>query len=128
MPRRPAAHRRALLQSRVPANERWPAGGQPGRPHDRVDGGPAGGRTKRARDARLPQRLGGGGIVVLGHGREHRAMAEALGIPAPRRGSWVVAQLAAPSDDDPRRSIAISEQDYVLSEETEPAASVLAPY
>ncbi|MGW5020891.1 NaeI family type II restriction endonuclease [Streptomyces cacaoi] len=83
---------------------------------------------KRARDARLPRRLGSEGIVILGHRREHRAMAEALGVPVPRRGSWVAARLAEPRDGDPRPLIAIGEQDYVLSEETEPAARIVAPY
>lgn len=49
---------------------------------------------KRARDSRLPRRLGREGFLVLGHLSADRAVAEGLGLPVPRKGQWVSARVA----------------------------------
>jgi Restriction endonuclease NaeI len=48
---------------------------------------------KRARDARLPQNLGNEGILVLGHQERDPMVAEALGLPVPRKGDFVSARV-----------------------------------
>lgn len=51
---------------------------------------------KRVRDARL--HLRSEGILVLGHQDEHPAIAEALGLPVPGKGSWISVRVV-PCDD-----------------------------
>lgn len=48
---------------------------------------------KRARDARLPQNLGGEGILVLGHQENDPLVARDLGLPVPVKGDFVSARV-----------------------------------
>jgi hypothetical protein len=63
---------------------------------------------KRVRDARLPQHLGGEGILVLGHQGDDPLVAEALGLPRPPSGSFVSVRVfpAEPDFDGPVALIA----------------------
>jgi len=53
---------------------------------------------KRARDARI--HLRSAGIVVLGHEEPHQRIAVSLGLPMPRKGSWISTRVAPLSDSD----------------------------
>lgn len=44
---------------------------------------------KRARDCRLPKHLGQDGFLILGHQEQDPEVAEALGLPRPRKGQFV---------------------------------------
>ena len=54
---------------------------------------------KRVRDAR--KALAEEGIVILGHQQAHPAIAEALGLPRPGKGSWVAAAVARAASEGP---------------------------
>jgi hypothetical protein len=53
---------------------------------------------KRVRDAR--KRLRPEGTVILGHQGDHPRIAEALGLPRPRKGEWVAVRLAEADADE----------------------------
>ena len=59
---------------------------------------------KRVRDAR--KRLRPEGIVILGHQGDHPRIADALGLPRPKKGEWVAVRLtdADPHDERGRDS------------------------
>ncbi|QIQ03952.1 NaeI family type II restriction endonuclease [Streptomyces liangshanensis] len=67
---------------------------------------------KRIRDARNDLRPAG--FVVLGHQQPGPRIAEDLGLPIPRNGSWVSAKLALATDDDSRRSTVVNGISYTL--------------
>ena len=60
---------------------------------------------KRARDARLPQHLGGEGMLVLGHQDASPHIAQLLGLPVPEKGEFVACRIAPVSQDDVRPKI-----------------------
>ncbi|MFD3699438.1 NaeI family type II restriction endonuclease [Streptomyces sp. NPDC058646] len=79
----------------------------------RQDDGP-----KRARDAR--KHLRSKGFVVLGHLHPAPQIATDLGLPVPKKGSWVSARLALLADDDVRASTVIGQRRYRLWQEGDP--------
>ncbi|QLL08639.1 NaeI family type II restriction endonuclease [Mycobacterium vicinigordonae] len=56
---------------------------------------------KRARDARI--HLRSEGIIVLGHEDPHQRIATSLGLPMPRKGSWISTRVAPASDNSVNR-------------------------
>lgn len=78
---------------------------------------------KRVRDAR--QLLRPEGIVVLGHQNEGPKVAQQLGLPVPKKGSWISVSLAKRPKDDPRPWVTIDGNDYVVRRGSE--AAVTAP-
>ncbi|MER8031805.1 NaeI family type II restriction endonuclease [Streptomyces bauhiniae] len=65
---------------------------------------------KRVRDAR--KALWSDGYVILGHLKPHLRIAMDLGLPVPRKGSWVSARLALIAEDDSRPSTVIDGRRY----------------
>lgn len=68
---------------------------------------------KRVRDAR--RALAAEGVVILGHQSAHPAIAEALGVPVPRKGSWVSA-VVVEADSGSQGAFEASERWWRLAE------------
>lgn len=74
---------------------------------------------KRCRDARI--HLAKEGLVVLGHQGNSPIIAESLGLPTPRKGTFISARLVQVNDSTPERSAAkIGEKYYALAHEDDP--------
>lgn len=73
---------------------------------------------KRMRDARI--HLRDDGIIVLGHQDDHPAIADALGLPVPVKGSWVAVRVIERPPADPRRFATIAGRQWVIARPDEP--------
>lgn len=60
-------------------------------------------RSKRARDARLPENLGGEGFLILGHQDADPHIARILGLPVPDKGELVSCRVIPAEKDTVRR-------------------------
>jgi hypothetical protein len=72
---------------------------------------------KRARDARI--RLRASGIIVLGHEIPHQQIAVGLGLPMPRKGSWVSTRVA-PATDREQGGFFLEDQWWTRASATDP--------
>ncbi|KAF4405858.1 NaeI family type II restriction endonuclease [Streptomyces lycii] len=75
---------------------------------------------KRVRDARI--HLRNEGILILGHQENHPAIARALGLPIPKKGSWVSARVIPMNPDHPSNSAhaVIGGTSYILAPDEAP--------
>ncbi|MBB6436942.1 NaeI family type II restriction endonuclease [Streptomyces candidus] len=74
--------------------------------------------AKRVRDAR--SRLRGAGIVILGHQKEGPRIAFSLGLPVPKKGTWVAARVVPVSDSSSRRCALVDGVHFAVAVPGEP--------
>jgi hypothetical protein len=75
---------------------------------------------KRARDARRRDRLGGEGILVLGHQEHDPDVARDLGLPFPRKGQFVSARVAPAEPGAPAATAEIEGELWRLANDDDP--------
>jgi hypothetical protein len=75
---------------------------------------------KRAREAREPKHLGSEGILVLGHQDGEDIAARDLGLPVPKKGSFVSARVVPTDDGWAGNAAEIAGGRWRLAEDTDP--------
>jgi hypothetical protein len=72
---------------------------------------------KRARDARI--HLRSEGIIVLGHEEPHQRIARSLGLPIPRKGSWISTRVVPTDEKSDERKFFLEGQWWTQAKESD---------